>query len=360
MSEPYWEPLAASLVSSGLVKLYDLILPAAAANFDITSLTQEYAHLRLIAQLRGDNASLNVGAYLRFNNDSGANYNGQRLAAGAATVTAAEALAGTGAHIGYCAAGSAGAGRAAIFGVDIPNYSQAVFHKQLVSLNNRNDSDTTAQTDIEHFISNWKNTAAINRITLYPNSGNFAVGSRCTLYGLDTRSVASPASALISVVTSLPASPYDGQEVILTDSLTAPTYSWRLIYLAAITDAYKWLCIGGDAKSVRVETDYPTNPALSLSVPRPGIYNLDHGATWYLLDTTSTVYSTDLVVDGAGSYAYYLTRGTANTSGFMGASAGHQPGVVVASTILQRTGINTGTIGRIERRWIKAMPVRLS
>jgi hypothetical protein len=45
--------------------------------------------------------------------------------------------------------------------------------------------------------------------------------------------------------TTLPASPVDGQEHVLVDSLTAPTYSWRCRYNAQSTNVYKWEVHGG-------------------------------------------------------------------------------------------------------------------
>jgi hypothetical protein len=47
-----------------------------------------------------------------------------------------------------------------------------------------------------------------------------------------------------SMVTSLPGSPTDGQEIVLVDSLTAPTWSWRLRYVAAKA-SNKWIYLGG-------------------------------------------------------------------------------------------------------------------
>jgi hypothetical protein len=45
--------------------------------------------------------------------------------------------------------------------------------------------------------------------------------------------------------TTLPASPSDGQEAVLVDSITAPTYQWRFRYNAGNTSAYKWEFVGG-------------------------------------------------------------------------------------------------------------------
>lgn len=48
----------------------------------------------------------------------------------------------------------------------------------------------------------------------------------------------------VTYTTSLPGSPYDGQLICLTDSLTAPTYSWSLRYVSAKL-ANKWIFTGG-------------------------------------------------------------------------------------------------------------------
>jgi hypothetical protein len=45
--------------------------------------------------------------------------------------------------------------------------------------------------------------------------------------------------------TSLPTSPVDGQEAVLVDSLTNPTYQWRFRYNAGSSSAYKWEFVGG-------------------------------------------------------------------------------------------------------------------
>jgi len=58
---------------------------------------------------------------------------------------------------------------------------------------------------------------------------------------------------VISLVTALPSSPFDGQEVVLTDSLTAGTYFWRLRYSAGKT-SNKWVFVGGFPKMVVVDT----------------------------------------------------------------------------------------------------------
>jgi hypothetical protein len=53
---------------------------------------------------------------------------------------------------------------------------------------------------------------------------------------------------------SLPASPTDGQEAILVDSITNPSYQWRFRYNAGSASAYKWEFIGGAEASVEILT----------------------------------------------------------------------------------------------------------
>lgn len=94
--------------------------------------------------------------------------------------------------------------------------------------------------------------------------------------------------AVIPLVTTLPDTPFDGQEVILTDSLTAGTYFWRLRYVAGIADAYKWVFIGGTEKTTTAYDPKAINAAVQVGttghyrvvgtdfvVPRAGLYRLD-------------------------------------------------------------------------------------
>lgn len=57
--------------------------------------------------------------------------------------------------------------------------------------------------------------------------------------------------------TSLPASPADGDQFVLVDSLTAPTYSWLLRYVAAKA-SNKWVFVGGAAGFSEVTTQEAT------------------------------------------------------------------------------------------------------
>src|SRR5215831_16097360 len=57
-----------------------------------------------------------------------------------------------------------------------------------------------------------------------------------------------PAPGAASYGTTLPASPIDGQEHVLVNSVTAPDWQWRFRYNAGSTSAYKWEFVGGSPK----------------------------------------------------------------------------------------------------------------
>jgi hypothetical protein len=89
----------------------------------------------------------------------------------------------------------------------------------------------------------------------------------------------------VPLLTALPASPVDGQEVILTDSLTAGTYQWRLRYVAGRA-SNRWLFVGGPPVFAEIATQEGTastsfvalaTAGPSLVIPVAGDYTVDHG-----------------------------------------------------------------------------------
>lgn len=84
--------------------------------------------------------------------------------------------------------------------------------------------------------------------------------------------------------TTLPASPTDGQQAILVDSTTAPTWAWQMQYSAT---AAAWIYVGGNPATI---SDYvtsntitsinptyanlPTSGAVGITLPRAGYYRV--------------------------------------------------------------------------------------
>jgi hypothetical protein len=87
------------------------------------------------------------------------------------------------------------------------------------------------------------------------------------------------------LVTALPTPLYDGQEILFADSLTAPTYMWRLKWIAATA---KWWFLGGNdlltqytGATITATTNAtwqdPATNTMSLTVPVTGTYRITMG-----------------------------------------------------------------------------------
>jgi hypothetical protein len=105
--------------------------------------------------------------------------------------------------------------------------------------------------------------------------------------------------------TSLPANPVDGQEHVLVDSLTNPTYSWRFRYNAQSTSTWKWEFVGGTSLFSEVQASESTSSASftnlttvgpSVVIPRAGAYDIDWAAN---VGNSGTNYSI-MAIGGAG------------------------------------------------------------
>jgi hypothetical protein len=93
---------------------------------------------------------------------------------------------------------------------------------------------------------------------------------------------APPAVTPIPLVTALPTPLFDGQEIILVDSLTTPTFSWRFRFVNAKPNN-KWVFVGGAPASVLVATSESRGNAAygdlatvgpSFTLPVAGIYDI--------------------------------------------------------------------------------------
>jgi hypothetical protein len=90
------------------------------------------------------------------------------------------------------------------------------------------------------------------------------------------------APAALGYGTTLPGSPVDGQEAILVDSTTNPSYQWRFRYNAGSSSAYKWEFVGGSAAAAYIATDEtlsgtgawldPSTVGPLITTPRAGEY----------------------------------------------------------------------------------------
>jgi hypothetical protein len=170
--------------SGDVTMLFNSTLGADTASFDITSISSSYKHLEIIADLRSTEAAIQSIYNIRFNNDSATNYESMFHYAVPSTdgQDATGGTSGTAMLVGYVAGANSAAGYSTAVQVFIPNYVGTTFKKQLRS---QTGFSRAAGNDpcITDGVGVWKSASAINRITVYPNSGSWKAGSMLTLYG---------------------------------------------------------------------------------------------------------------------------------------------------------------------------------
>lgn len=160
---------------------------SAAATIDFSSIPGTYKHLRLIGQVRGDTAANNTALRLRMNADSTAahyQWNYVQWYSGG-TSNGAEGASDTAISTGEISASTSPANVPGTFTIDIPNYAGTVFNKTVNSLYGFSTGSGTAGNLAGNGMGYWASTAAITELTLLPGAGNFIIGSRVSLYGIN-------------------------------------------------------------------------------------------------------------------------------------------------------------------------------
>lgn len=152
------------------VLLNQITLASASSSVTFSSISQSYCDLVLVFQ---GTSSTDDQLSMRFNSDSGNNYNWVQIGAdpGSGLFTGAPAnqnrvrigLSSTsqGSHI-----------------TQIMDYSTADKHKATLSRSNK------AASDVRTITGRWANTAAITSIDVIQDGGNIAAGTTISLYGV--------------------------------------------------------------------------------------------------------------------------------------------------------------------------------
>jgi hypothetical protein len=180
---------------------------------------------------------------------------------------------------------------------------------------------------------------------------------------------AAPASQVIPVGTTLPGSPANGDKAILVDSTTAPTYVWLFQYSTGVSDANKWVFLGGSPLSGRVVTNesFNTNAyvslttPLSLTLPRAGNYLITHGAT-----VQGNTAGQDVMVSvkkgsaaTADSDGWSFNPPAANGRGGSTYTALFS-GAAASDTVIQQFKAPGASACSAWQRWVNIVPIRVA
>jgi len=171
----------------------------------------------------------------------------------------------------------------------------------------------------------------------------------------------------VNYATTLPASPVDGQEAILVDSVTNPTYQWRFRYNAASSSAYKWEFMGGaPARSdVQTQENYSSTSYGNLAtvgptftLPRAGDYLIDFNAEMFHSSTSPMYVALKRGAATESDNDAAIAQGAANYS-FTGRRSIFVAAAAAADVMLLRykTGAATASF---RKREMRVTPVRVA
>jgi hypothetical protein len=169
-----------------MVKINENILGSGAASVTFSSIPQTYRTLELHVMARSDTAADFASTRLRFNSDSGTNYDSQHTGATGSSSSFFEQLSQTVGDIGECSAANNLSSQASMMVVKIPFYRQTTFWKEYISnhiLSYQNSGGQASRLKSAQWTGRWRSTAAITSVQILPSAGNFITGSSFTLYG---------------------------------------------------------------------------------------------------------------------------------------------------------------------------------
>lgn len=162
------------------------ILSGAVASVTFSDISQGYSHLTLVCQARTSVAAETDVILLRFNGDTGSNYDAQVFSVIDGTLLGVAGRAATSIGLGRCEGANSRASNFSPTQAKIFGYSLTDREKWLQALS-ASFGDVSADADLreEYRTGRWRSTAAITSITLLPNTGpNFVAGSEFQLYGV--------------------------------------------------------------------------------------------------------------------------------------------------------------------------------
>jgi hypothetical protein len=163
--------------------LYDVTL-GSAGTWDVSGIDQSYDHLEIIGDFRADAAAAYRQVRIIFNNDTGSNY--QTL-----TNWLDEVAYSTGNYSSYfrldSPADSADSGMFGQVFCTIYDYTKTDRYKSLLGKSLIYETATVLGQEVNGGW--WKNTDAINRITISPESGNYIAGSRLQIIGIKAENI---------------------------------------------------------------------------------------------------------------------------------------------------------------------------
>ncbi len=186
----FWTQLNSSGIEQpigGPALIAETILSASTTSVTFSGIPQIFRHLMLVCQARSDAAAEVDNILIRFNSDSGANYDFEQLFGNAATPTSTASRATASLPFAIIEAANSRASNFAPAIGYVFGYTLSDREKWFLS-NSATFGNVSADADmfVVQRSGRWRNPTAISSVSLLPGTGpNFVSGSRFQLYGVN-------------------------------------------------------------------------------------------------------------------------------------------------------------------------------
>lgn len=165
----------------------DTLLGSDAASITLSSISAtDFDNLIVIVYCRCTGAAAGFGLGMRFNGDTGNNYDWQDIMTEGAVSTSSVTRATSSMQIGRIPGNTAPSGAFGLVVASIPDYAGTTFHKAARSHWSRKKANSANNLSVGVTSGFWRSASAINSITVIPASGDLVTGSRVTLIGANT------------------------------------------------------------------------------------------------------------------------------------------------------------------------------
>jgi hypothetical protein len=184
--------------SGGALTLIETQSPSGTGTVTFSSLG-EYQNLRIVINARCTTAASSEAVAVRFNGDTGNNYDWQEAYTGQAIASGQQAMATSHGKFATVPCASAAANLYGPSVAEIPNYRGAAWKTGHSSGTSQTQTSAgNMYTLVGGFT--WRSTAAITSVTVRLGSGNFVAGSTVSIYGVGNSSGAPAGLVDTSVV----------------------------------------------------------------------------------------------------------------------------------------------------------------
>jgi len=174
--------------SGGAFQLIEEILAGGpVASLDFTAIPATYTHLKLICNIRGDNAAGSSTLQVTVNGDAGANYDWRDLTtANAGTISSAAVLADNSWEVVQMTTATGTASHVGSADMLFIDYTNTTFRKSMLCHGFLKHAQAAANASMMFKTTGgtWRSTAIIDQITLTLKAGNIIADSKASLYGI--------------------------------------------------------------------------------------------------------------------------------------------------------------------------------